>query len=53
MPGNPVSTGGELAELKTHIITKLLWDPNLDSAALFTEFLQGYYGAAAGEWPSP
>ena len=39
--------GGELAELKTYLITKLLWDQTLNETALIDEFLAGYYGAAA------
>lgn len=44
--GNSESNGGELAELKTYIITKLLWDPTTNDTALIEEFVSGYYGAA-------
>lgn len=46
--GETESNGGEMSELKTYIITKLLWDPSLDENVLIAEFLEGYYGAAAG-----
>ena len=38
---------GEFAELKTWLLAKWLWDPELDRARLVDEFLAGYYGAAA------
>ena len=40
--------GGEFAALRAYMISKLLWDPNLDADALVNDFLGGYYGAAAG-----
>ena len=42
------STNGEMAELKAWLIAQLLWDPNQDSNRLIKEFLEGYYGRAAG-----
>ena len=45
--GEPDSNGGEMAELKTYLITKLLWDPSLNATALVHEFISLYYGAAA------
>jgi hypothetical protein len=44
--GNAESNGGEMAELKTYVITKLLWDPTLNDTALIEEFIAGYYGPA-------
>jgi hypothetical protein len=38
--------GGEFAELRTYMISKLMWDPDLDVDALMNDFLQGYYGEA-------
>lgn len=38
--------GGEFAELRTYMLSKLLWDPNQDADALMNDFLNGYYGAA-------
>ena len=45
--GEPDSNGGEMAELKTYLITKLLWNPSLNATALVHEFLSLYYGRAA------
>jgi hypothetical protein len=39
--------GGEWAELRTWVISRLLWNPDLDAEVLIDEFLAGYYGAAA------
>jgi hypothetical protein len=38
--------GGEFAELRTYLISKLLWDPNQNVDTLMNDFLNGYYGAA-------
>ena len=37
--------GGEFAELRSYLISKLLWDPNADVDSLMNDFLAGYYGA--------
>lgn len=39
--------GGELAELRSWMLARLLWDPGRDPRALVREFLHAYYGAAA------
>jgi len=39
--------GGEFAELRAYLISKLLWNPDEDVDALTNDFLAGYYGAAA------
>jgi hypothetical protein len=39
--------GGEFAELRTYLISKLLWDPYANADTLINDFLNGYYGAAA------
>lgn len=39
--------GGEFAELRAYLISKLMWDPYLNQDSLITDFLIGYYGAAA------
>jgi hypothetical protein len=44
---NYFSRGGELAELRTYIIAKTLWDPSYDTDRAIDEFLSGYYGQAA------
>ena len=38
--------GGEFAELRSYMISKLLWNPDLNVDALMNEFLNGYYGKA-------
>ena len=38
--------GGDMPELKTWLISKLLWNPNADSEALIAEFMKGYYKQA-------
>ena len=40
--------GSELAELRTWIMAKTLWDPAYDTDKAIDEFLAGYYGPAAG-----
>jgi hypothetical protein len=39
--------GGEFAELRTYLISKLLWDPYTHIDTLMNDFLRGYYGPAA------
>jgi hypothetical protein len=38
--------GGSDAELRSWVMAKLLWDVNLDTDALVTEWMQGVYGPA-------
>jgi hypothetical protein len=38
---------GDFCELRAWLTAKLLWNPDLDPAALTDQFMQGYYGAAA------
>jgi len=38
--------GGEFAELRSYLISKLLWNPDLNIDALMNDFLNGYYGNA-------
>ena len=45
--GNYHSQGGEFAELRAWVLAKLMWQPDLDDRKLISEFLTGYYGAAA------
>uniref|UniRef100_A0A7S2FVV3 Uncharacterized protein n=1 Tax=Haptolina brevifila TaxID=156173 RepID=A0A7S2FVV3_9EUKA len=45
--GESDSDGGELAELKAFLLSKLIWDPTLNETELIGTFLTGYYGAAA------
>ena len=39
--------GGEFAELRAYLISKLMWNPDADVDALTDDFLHGYYGVAA------
>lgn len=39
--------GGELAELRTYIIAKTLWDPSYNTDKAIDEFLGAYYGEGA------
>ncbi len=39
--------GTHLAELKSWVLAKLLWNPNLDDQKLIDEFVQAYYGPTA------
>ena len=41
------SLGGEFAEMKSWVLSKLLWNPNLDTQKLVEEFISDYYGEAA------
>ncbi len=41
------SKGTELAELRTWILAKTLWNPGYDTDRAIDEFLEGYYGQAA------
>jgi len=38
--------GGEFAELRAYLLTKLVWDPDIDANAVMDDFLSGYYGKA-------
>ncbi len=42
------SYGSEFCELRAWVLAQLLWRPTLDDRALINEFLDGYYGPAAG-----
>lgn len=41
----PEGGGGEFAELKSYLLAKLSWNPNVDANAVIKDFLNGYYGA--------
>ena len=38
--------GGEFSELRTYLISKLLWNPYANADTIINDFLKGYYGAA-------
>lgn len=40
------SRGGEFAELRAYLLSKLLWDPECDVEAVINDFMYGYYGRA-------
>lgn len=39
--------GVEFAELKTYLLSKLLWNPDADDQAIINDFMKGYYKEAA------
>ena len=41
------SRGGDFAEMRTWLVSKLMWNPDLDTDELVHTFLNGYYGEAA------
>ena len=48
LEGQQVSVSGEFAELRSYLLAKLLWDPDMTKEeyyAYMDEFLQYYYGA--------
>jgi hypothetical protein len=40
--------GGSDSELRAYVMSKLLWDADVDTDALVSEWMSGVYGAAAG-----
>ena len=42
-----IQSGGEMAPLRAYLITKMLWNPYIDSKKTENEFLNKYYGPAA------
>lgn len=38
--------GGEFAELRAYLVSKLMWNPAADADSLMNDFLNGYYGPA-------
>lgn len=41
------SRGGDFAELRAYMVSKLMWNPEADSDSLMQTFLKGYYKEAA------
>ena len=39
-------TGGEFAELRSYLISKLMWNPNAGADSIMNDFLNGYYWKA-------
>ena len=46
--GNIFNSVSDSEEIKSWLISQMLWDPSQDPDALIAEFAAGYYGAAAG-----
>jgi hypothetical protein len=45
--GDAYSNGvGDFVQMRTWLLSKLMWDPQQDDSKLIDEFLNGYYGAA-------
>jgi hypothetical protein len=42
------NTYSDMPELKTYVLSHLLWNPSVDADNLVTEFLNGYYGRSSG-----
>jgi len=40
------SRGGEFAELRSYVISRLLWNPDCDVEDVIDDFIYGYYGRA-------
>ncbi|GAA4446482.1 hypothetical protein GCM10023091_39660 [Ravibacter arvi] len=40
------SRGAEFAELRAYVISKLLWNPDIDEKQVIDDFMYGYYGRA-------
>jgi hypothetical protein len=40
------SRGGEFAELRAYLISKLLWNPDCNVEQVINDFMYGYYGRA-------
>lgn len=41
------SRGGDFAEMRTYMASKLMWNPDLNADSLMRSFMTGYYGDAA------
>lgn len=41
------SRGGDFAELRAYLVSKLMWNPEVNTDSLMQHFLHGYYGEAA------
>jgi len=45
--GDSRSTGVDLGELRSYLLSRLMWSPDADVEAVVKEFVQGVYGPAA------
>jgi hypothetical protein len=41
------SLGGDFSEMRTYMVSKLMWNPELNADSLMRSFMDGYYGAAS------
>ena len=41
------TTGGDFYELRTYLLAKLLWNPDIDVDAVIDDFMKGYYQSAS------
>lgn len=41
------SKGGDFSEMRAYMVSKLMWNPELNTDSLMRSFMDGYYGAAA------
>lgn len=41
------SKGGDFPEMRAYMVSKLMWNPHLDTDSLMRSFMDGYYGAAS------
>lgn len=41
------SYGGDFSEMRTWVVSKLMWNPEQDTDSLVLRFMRGYYGPAA------
>eukprot|EP01052_Picozoa_sp_SAG31_P057596 SAG31_NODE_17135_length_682_cov_0.711835_1_plen_143_part_10 len=48
--GDGFARGGEQAELKAYLVSRLMWDPSLDDATLTKRFLQLYFGESLAQY---
>jgi len=39
--------GHEFSELKSYLLARLLWNPDINADSVITDFMQGYFGEAA------
>ncbi len=39
--------GGDFNEMRTYMVAKLMWNPDLDADSLMQDFMRGYYGEKA------
>lgn len=48
--GNYNGGASEFGELRSYMLAKLTWNPDLDADAIMKDFITGYYGEKSGEY---